>query len=399
MPPRRREDYEIPVTERQKRYLDITDRFDSMQSCLEEDAAALRASNDRGSTQQRSSTTNRLRKKTSEPFKGDAQKEKLQAKRTIEALLHGDSLKHRLKSPELSKRNSIKRKTTSNENVDYSTKHTPMVQLVRAYLQENMVFRRIPLDPNTPPSRDALPSDHDPKTYIKIWQLIKNSIGKDLTKMTLPVTINEPLSLTQKVLVILEYQDLIVKAAQSGDSLLRMGYVLAAHFLSLSSNAFSAKKPFNSLLGETYELVTPDFRGVSEQVSHHPPVTAYFIDSAFYTVAGDFSVQVLFGFSGIQVMLLGDCHITLKTTNETFEIKNPRGSAHNYLMGTPYTWFDSELTCRNTSTNEIARVTYRSKNKKPEKNFEIDGTIADSAGTVAYKLSGKWNSHLVGTAV
>jgi hypothetical protein len=33
-------------------------------------------------------------------------------------------------------------------------------------------------------------------------------------------------------------------------------------------------KPFNPLLGETYEVVTPRYRAVSEQVSHHPPVEA-----------------------------------------------------------------------------------------------------------------------------
>lgn len=33
-------------------------------------------------------------------------------------------------------------------------------------------------------------------------------------------------------------------------------------------------KPFNSLLGETYEIVTPTYRAVAEAVSHHPPVVA-----------------------------------------------------------------------------------------------------------------------------
>jgi len=31
-------------------------------------------------------------------------------------------------------------------------------------------------------------------------------------------------------------------------------------------------KPFNPLLGETYELVTDDFHFFSEMVSHHPPI-------------------------------------------------------------------------------------------------------------------------------
>ena len=34
-------------------------------------------------------------------------------------------------------------------------------------------------------------------------------------------------------------------------------------------------KPFNPLLGETYELTRNDFRIVCEQVGHHPPVSAW----------------------------------------------------------------------------------------------------------------------------
>lgn len=34
-------------------------------------------------------------------------------------------------------------------------------------------------------------------------------------------------------------------------------------------------KPFNPLLGETYELVTHDFEFIAEQVNHHPPITAW----------------------------------------------------------------------------------------------------------------------------
>ena len=33
-------------------------------------------------------------------------------------------------------------------------------------------------------------------------------------------------------------------------------------------------KPFNPLLGETYELVTPEIRCLTEAVSHHPPIFA-----------------------------------------------------------------------------------------------------------------------------
>ena len=43
----------------------------------------------------------------------------------------------------------------------------------------------------------------------------------------------------------------------------------------LASNFERMGKPFNPLLGETYELTRNDFRIVCEQVGHHPPVSAW----------------------------------------------------------------------------------------------------------------------------
>lgn len=34
-------------------------------------------------------------------------------------------------------------------------------------------------------------------------------------------------------------------------------------------------KPFNPLLGETFEVVSPNFRYFNEIVSHHPPVCVF----------------------------------------------------------------------------------------------------------------------------
>lgn len=44
------------------------------------------------------------------------------------------------------------------------------------------------------------------------------------------------------------------------------------------------QKPFNPLLGETFELVTTKYRFFSEQVSHHPPITAFHCEGSNYEV-------------------------------------------------------------------------------------------------------------------
>ena len=46
------------------------------------------------------------------------------------------------------------------------------------------------------------------------------------------------------------------------------------------------KKTFNPMLGETYELVMEDFKYVSEQVSHHPPISAFHVEGDHFRITG-----------------------------------------------------------------------------------------------------------------
>lgn len=72
----------------------------------------------------------------------------------------------------------------------------------------------------------------------------------------------------------MEYCELLDKAIEQEDSIKRLCYVTAYVITNLTSIEKNSTKPFNPLLGETYELVTDKFRFLAEQVSHHPPVTA-----------------------------------------------------------------------------------------------------------------------------
>jgi hypothetical protein len=54
-----------------------------------------------------------------------------------------------------------------------------------------------------------LPSRRDPNTKISFWTILKDLIGKDLTKVSMPVYFNEPISLTQKVAETCEYNELL----------------------------------------------------------------------------------------------------------------------------------------------------------------------------------------------
>jgi len=58
------------------------------------------------------------------------------------------------------------------------------------------------------------------------------------------------------------------------------------------------KKPFNPILGETFEMVTEKVKFVAEQVSHHPPITAFQYEGKGFTSNGASTVNQHFRFGG-----------------------------------------------------------------------------------------------------
>ena len=96
----------------------------------------------------------------------------------------------------------------------------------------------------------------------------------------MPVIFNEPLSFLQRLTEYMEHTYLIHKASSLSSTTERMQCVAAFAVSAVASQWERTGKPFNPLLGETYELIRDDlgFRLLSEQVSHHPPISAFYAE-------------------------------------------------------------------------------------------------------------------------
>lgn len=80
---------------------------------------------------------------------------------------------------------------------------------------------------------------------------------------------NEPISMLQRLSEDLEYHELLDKASKCQSSLEQMCYVAAFSVSSYSTTVHRTGKPFNPLLGETYELDRrreSGYRSLCEQV-------------------------------------------------------------------------------------------------------------------------------------
>eukprot|EP00197_Chlamydomonas_leiostraca_P011325 CAMPEP_0202866844 /NCGR_PEP_ID=MMETSP1391-20130828/8390_1 /ASSEMBLY_ACC=CAM_ASM_000867 /TAXON_ID=1034604 /ORGANISM="Chlamydomonas leiostraca, Strain SAG 11-49" /LENGTH=389 /DNA_ID=CAMNT_0049546831 /DNA_START=100 /DNA_END=1269 /DNA_ORIENTATION=+ len=115
----------------------------------------------------------------------------------------------------------------------------------------------------------------------QLWSWLKrvgSSLYRDginLTKISLPVCLFEPRSFLERLTQNFEYLDLLVNAANSTDPVERMKYVVAFACSGLCRQV-SFHKPFNPILGETYQSKFSN--GVEvycEQISHHPPISSW----------------------------------------------------------------------------------------------------------------------------
>jgi len=84
------------------------------------------------------------------------------------------------------------------------------------------------------------------------------------------VNFSEPLSMLQRITEDFEYASLLDEAAECEDSTEQLAYVTVFTVSSYSTTLNRTTKPFNPLLGETYECDRTDDMGwkcITEQVS------------------------------------------------------------------------------------------------------------------------------------
>lgn len=120
-----------------------------------------------------------------------------------------------------------------------------------------------------------------PNYPLNLWSIMKNCIGKDLSKIPMPVNFNEPLSMLQRLTEDYEYSDILDIAAKlvyikrhkigwrlrtvffrCTDPCEQLAYVAAFTISSYATTSNRTGKPFNPLLGETYECDRTDDLGM-----------------------------------------------------------------------------------------------------------------------------------------
>ncbi|XP_068166532.1 oxysterol-binding protein 2 isoform X2 [Antennarius striatus] len=238
-----------------------------------------------------------------------------------------------------------------------------------------------------------------PNYSLNLWSIMKNCIGKELSKIPMPVNFNEPLSMLQRLSEDLEYHELLDKAARCDSSLEQMCLVAAFSISSYSTTVHRTAKPFNPLLGETYELDRLEefgYRSLCEQVSHHPPAAAHHVFSQRgWTLWQEITIASKFRGKYLSIMPLGAIHLQFHSSGNHYVWRKVTSTVHNIIVGKLWIDQSGDIEIVNHRTKETCQLkffpySYFSR-EVPRK---VTGVVADNGGQAHYILSGTWDDKI-----
>jgi hypothetical protein len=161
-----------------------------------------------------------------------------------------------------------------------------------------------------------------------LFKQLSGFMGKDITSMiSLPVWIFEPFSFLQVICEPMQFEELLNQVLQvfifpdaigkykrrlrSPISILgcvRHRRIQLRHSFKYFPNIFlflTTEKPFNPLLGETFEFIADRYKYFAEQVSHHPPIGVAEAKSDKYLLQFEMELKTKFSGNSTDVTVHG----------------------------------------------------------------------------------------------
>jgi len=231
-----------------------------------------------------------------------------------------------------------------------------------------------------------------------LFKQLSGLVGKDVTSMiSLPVWVFEPASFLQVMSEPLQYEQLLKRAGETEDPIERLELAAAFNF-GLYSTAVRTRKPFNPILGETFEIVHDKdgqkYKFVAEQVSHHPPISVSQTIGEGYTLQLETALKSKFYGNSTEVFIEGTNHLWLSKHGDHITWPHLVTACHNIIIGS--LWLDhyGDLEIVNHTTGHKCLLKFAKAGWLGAGRYGVTGEIVDSNGNVVRKLSGKWNEVL-----
>ncbi|XP_046562264.1 oxysterol-binding protein-related protein 11-like isoform X1 [Haliotis rubra] len=260
---------------------------------------------------------------------------------------------------------------------------------------------------------------------IILHLLSQLKLGMDLTKVVLPTFILEKRSLLEMFADCMAHPDIFLKIPDFEDPEERMLAVLEWYLTSFHAGRQGsvAKKPYNPIIGETFhcswripdsmidgdndsgsDVDVSDTKTTTsstqlvycaEQVSHHPPVSAFYFECPEKQMCMNASIWTKSKFMGmsIGVVMVGKVHLKLLSHGEEYTFTLPSAYARSILT-VPWVELGDKINITCEKTGLTSSVVFHTKPFYGGKLHRVSAEMRNNTGNVSWKVQGEWNSNL-----
>ncbi|KAG5730021.1 Oxysterol-binding protein-like protein OBPalpha [Termitomyces sp. T112] len=227
-------------------------------------------------------------------------------------------------------------------------------------------------------------------------------VGMDLSRVTFPTFVLEPRSMLERITDFMSHPDLIFGAEKCNDPEERFTRVLQYYLAGWHIKPKGVKKPYNPVLGEFFRCRYdyPDgSQGfyIAEQVSHHPPISAFFYISPANRVSilGELRPKSRFLGNSVSTTMEGENRVTLLGVPDDGEyiITMPNMYARGILFGKMVLELGDICTAKNEKNGMLCDIEFKTKGFWSGTYNAIAGRIRHNNLDIG-ELSGRW-SHIM----
>nr|CAD2169358.1 unnamed protein product [Meloidogyne enterolobii] len=269
----------------------------------------------------------------------------------------------------------------------------------------------------------ATPIQDEHHGSVLMHLLSQVRIGMDLGKVTLPTFILERRSLLEMYADFFAHPDCFIEATKEPST-------PESRFLSILLNYLTsfyparksgkAKKPYNPVLGEIFRCrwtipgtqpckqktkngpfpgsATNQVTFIAEQVSHHPPITAFYAEHPKSDISFNAYIYTKSVYLGLSIALhnIGQGVLTLHRHEENYSITFPSAYGRAVMSSAPWFELEGKVKIHCEETQYRAEIEFHGKPLLFGKPHQISGSIYhgnNSKKPIMY-LKGEWNGQI-----
>ena len=208
-----------------------------------------------------------------------------------------------------------------------------------------------------------------PSKIVQNQNMLSELITVITKKTALPIYFNEPISMLQKQCEKFFFP-FLDKACNIDD--IYMQYINISNFIfsEIFINLNRTLKPFNPIIGETYEFFNKDFKYFAEQISHNPPISAYYCENNNFICFTDTNSKNNFKFfkGCYELSFFTKFQIYIKKFNNFFWFNLPNLNMKGIISKKLYNDYSGKVIIQNHLFNNVkCEIVFD--------DFDIDGRI------------------------